>query len=478
MKTDNKIVKKNKGQVVMVTLIFFIIISLTLISGGTLPTGSQVKNSSDFLKSKQSYIAADVANDNAFYMINKGHEVSVGATLPFSSGDLSDSIAITDSANKKQIITTGNSTSNTRLSEIVLSQNFGLNLKYAIQAGTGGLTMTRGAVNGDVYSNGNISGGENLTISGSTTVAYRDSTNVGKIIGTSSDFNKPLNITGNAWAHEIDFTKVLGTGFCQVKNYLLDSSGNSISCDTSKSSDPTSLNFPITDTNISDWKTAVSNQTDIVSDVDTYTGDIDVGHTGTSTSIKKISGNLTLACDSGNPANFGNLYVTGNINVSNGCLFNVDALHVGGNLSITGDGILNLGEVSFVGGSVALSGSGKIQLDSSLGTNSGYIISGGIMDLSGSGSLNGSDVSGSFLTLITTSSSVSTVNVSSGGSGVVILAPNGEVNLSNGSLGGIVAKTVNIGGGDLTYDSNMANIVFGGVPFGKWHILDWSEVLN
>ena len=205
-----------------------------------------------------------------------------------------------------------------------------------------------------------------------------------------------------------------------------------------------------------------------------------IGSSGTTTSIKKVSGNLTLSCST-NPANFENLYVTGNVDLSGSCIFNVDALHVGGTLTISGSGVLNLDGMSYVGGNIALSGSGKIKLDSSLGANTGYLISDGNMNISGSGALSGSGTTGSYIMMITTSTSMGTpgaITVSGGGSAALLVAPYGQVNFQSGAINGIVAKMTNITGGTLTYQSYLNSMVFGGTAYGAWNVLNWNEVSN
>ena len=437
---DLKKVRKDKGQAVIVSVIFFVIISLALISGGTLPTGNQIKNSNDFYKSKQSYAAADSVNDNAFYMVGKGYSVSSGLTLPFSTAGVTATATVTDLTNKKQI-------------------------------GTGGFTMNNSIVNGDVYSNGDISDGGS-TISGNTTVAYTSTSSVGKIVGESSD----LVVTGDSWAHEIDKVRVSGTGYCQVGNPLHDSSGSIINCDHSRS-DPLPLAFPITATNITNWKAAVTNQTDTVSSAYTYNGDLKIQSEGTTSSIGKVLGNLALDCSSTSPATFGNLYVTGNVEVNGQCDFYVDALHVGGSLSLGSGNAVNVSGMSWIVGDIKITGSGSLQLNSSLGANSGYIISDGNFSIGGSGSLAGSGTLGSYIMLITTSSSSNAMTIGGGGSAALLAAPYGKVTFSNGTINGIVAKTINMSGGILDYHPSLANINFGGAA-GAWNILNWREVSN
>ena len=469
---DLKKVRKDKGQAVIVSVIFFVIISLALISGGTLPTGNQIKNSNDFYKSKQSYAAADSVNDNAFYMVGKGYSVSSGLTLPFSTAGVTATATVTDLTNKKQIITTGYSSSAVRVSQVIISQGFGTNFAYAAQIGTGGFTMNNSIVNGDVYSNGDISDGGS-TISGNTTVAYTSTSSVGKIVGESSD----LVVTGDSWAHEIDKVRVSGTGYCQVGNPLHDSSGSIINCDHSRS-DPLPLAFPITATNITNWKAAVTNQTDTVSSAYTYNGDLKIQSEGTTSSIGKVLGNLALDCSSTSPATFGNLYVTGNVEVNGQCDFYVDALHVGGSLSLGSGNAVNVSGMSWIVGDIKITGSGSLQLNSSLGANSGYIISDGNFSIGGSGSLAGSGTLGSYIMLITTSSSSNAMTIGGGGSAALLAAPYGKVTFSNGTINGIVAKTINMSGGILDYHPSLANINFGGAAAGAWNILNWREVSN
>ncbi len=467
-----KNIKRDKGQAVIVSVIFFVIISLALISGGTLPTGNQIKNSNDFYKSKQSYFAADSVSDNAFYMVGKGYSISTGLTLPFSNLGVTATATITNLTNQMQIITTGLSSSAVRVSKMVISQNFGTNFGYAAQIGTGGLDMSNSQVNGDVYSNGNISDGGS-TILGNTTVSYTSTSSVGKIAGGST----AIVITGDVWAHEIDNAKVSGVGYCQVGNPLLNVSGNAISCNTSRS-DPTSLVFPITATNITNWKAAVSNQTDAVTSVDTYTGNLTIHSEGTTSPVRKIIGDLTLSCSKDSPATFGNLYVTGNLDMNGQCDFYVGALHVGGYLSLGSGNSMNVSGMSWIVGNIIITGGGKLVLNSSLGSNSGYIISDGILNIGGSGALAGSGVSNSYIMLITTSSSTNAMTVGGGGSAALLAAPYGTVTFNNGTINGIVAKAITMNGGILDYHPSLANINFGGPAAGAWNILNWREVSN
>lgn len=155
------------GQIVITTVIFFIIISLAIVAGIATPTGNQIKSARDSFRAKQSYAAADAVNDNAFYMLNTGHSLPASIVLSFSD-NVSATAAITDIGDTKQIITTGDSGESVRLSKSVFSAGLGASFNYGLQVGNGGINMTNDAtIYGSVYSNGNITGSNHAEITGS-----------------------------------------------------------------------------------------------------------------------------------------------------------------------------------------------------------------------------------------------------------------------------------------------------------------------
>lgn len=661
-----KIIKQKKefkkGQAVLVALTFFMIMSLALIAGATLPTANQIKNSRDLIKSRQSFAAADSVSDDAYYALNKGYTLSSSVTLPFTTSGVSGTAAVTTTSGGETIKSSGVSNGSTRISTLSVSEGAGASFNYGLQVGTGGVTLGSATINGSLYSNGSVYGTQSSTITGSVTVAnlsnptanqsnssstpdynlsfgttsstqtiaqsfkvtatssitevslyiektgspsnatvYITADSSGKPSSTSlgsgtlsaslvssgysyitvpispaptpslnttywivvtvpsvsstnyytlaatnntyangaskvesgaygangtwsnetpstadlyfnvylggsfgviaastgSQYN-PITIGGNAWAHEIDYAKVTGTGYCQISNYLMNSSGTSESCNGTKGSDPVAAQFPISSGNITDWESAISSATN-VSGGWTYNGNLTINYAGTTTSsLTEVNGNLTLDC-SNSPATFGSLYVTGSVDVESGCAFNATTLKAGGNftvgsgtatvgttnvvtgtLSVSGGSTLDMKGMMFVNGSVTVSGGGKVQLDSSFGANDGYLISNGNLSISGGGYMTGSGSSGSYIVAITTSSSISAVNINGGAGAVVVEAPNGTATFVGGaSANSVAANAIDVdGGSSITYQTGLASLDFTNGPSGSWNVSSYQETSN
>ena len=650
-----------KGQVVLVTLMFFMIMSLALIAGGTLPTANQIKTSRDLIKSRQSFAAADSVSDDAYYALNKGYTLSSTVSLPFTTSGVSGTAAVTTTSGGETIKSSGVSNGSTRISTLSVSEGAGASFNYGLQVGTGGVTLGSATINGSLYSNGSVYGTQSSTITGSVTVAnlsnpianqsnssstpdynlilgnassnqtiaqsfqvtstssitevslyiekagspsnatvYITADSSGKPSSTSlgsgtlsaslvssgysyvtvpispaptpslnttywivisvpstyyanyytlaatnntyangtskvesgaygasgtwsgetpstadlyfnvylggtfgviaastgSQYN-PITIGGNAWAHEIDYAKVTGTGYCQTSNYLMNSSGTTQTCNGTKGSDPVAAQFPISSGNITDWENAITSATN-VSGGWTYNGNLTINYAGTTTtSLTEVNGNLAVDCSS--PATFGSLYVTGSVDVESGCAFNATTLKVGGNftvgsgtatvgttdvtsgyLTVTGGSTLDMKGMAFVNGNETLSGGGKIQLDSSFGTGDGYLISNGNLSISGGGYMTGSGTSGSYIVDITTSSSTSAVNINGGAGAVVVDAPNGTATFTGGaSANSVAANAIDVdGGSSITYQTGLASIDFTNGPSGSWNVSSYQETSN
>ncbi|MCI5108293.1 MAG: hypothetical protein MRY49_00410 [Candidatus Pacebacteria bacterium] len=248
-----------------------------------------------------------------------------------------------------------------------------------------------------------------------------------------SQWWQPLTVNGDSWAPEINFTNTTGTAYCQSEE------GNNEPCDTSRE-DPPALPFPITDEEILGWK----------ADAEAgyiYNGNLGVGWQGTTTGPIKVNGDLTI----------------------NG----------GGDLTLTG--------TIWVTGDITVSGGGSVQLASSYGNNSGIIISDGNIDVSGNGQFQGSGQSGSYPIVITTSAcpfsgscqgNADAIEITGGSGAVVLIAQDGVLSMNGGtSAKAMSAHTIEItGGGQINYDSGLADITVSSGSTGGWNILYWDEV--
>lgn len=575
MKNFKKI-KKNGGQAMIISVVFFLFLSIAVISGLVNPSVREYKIASDLIRSKQSLFLSESAVEDSYFRLKSGK--ALGATNTITLGVDSATATITDSGyNEKTIAAVGDVSLRQRKSELVLNTGTGVSFSYGVQTGTGGFTMANGSsVQGSVYSNGDITGsgsitgtalaanspalfseqsngtgvplynvifgnanstqdfaqsfqvsttGEvnkvdlylkkvstpgNLTVrivsnsSGSpsaTTLASGVlssslvSTNYGWVsvpfssnpeltagstywividgvtnstkyytIGANSDgypggtgkigaYSGVWNNTspagldgffslylggmtglisgitvgtagvGNAYAHTVNNSTVAGTNYCQT------GSGNNKACNTTLP-DPSQVAMPISDQNISDWK-------DEASAGGIYSGSYTAG-ASSSLGAKEITGNLTVT-------NNAHLTVTGTL---------------------------------WVHGNVDISNNATVNLATSYGSSEGVIVADGTVNIGNNAVFSGSGSAGSYLMVLTTSTSTSAVLLSNNGGAVILYAANGTVNLSNNaSAKSLNGKAINLSNNSVViYDSGLANANFVNGPSGGWSISSWKEV--
>lgn len=584
MKKNYKNIQKNKGAAMMVSLVFFLSISLAIIAGLVTPTLREYKITSSGYNSKESYYLSESGVEDAYYRIITGKPISSPTTITLGGDTATTSIV--DSGSQKTISALGDVLNRERTNELVLEAGTGVSFNYGVQIGQGGLVLNgSGTVNGNVYANGPISGDSSAVITGTaisgnspasttdqsngsgtpaydvvfannnatqdiaqsfqlatssplnkvqfyikkvstpndatvkimddnagvpgstvlasgtltassvaTTYGWIDvsfttnpllststtywlvidastnsskyytigansagySSGIGKIgrLGTSWSNTTPSGldyffkiylggvngyiygtsgsqwnqlhvgtVSGTAQAHTVNYTNATGNIYCQT------GTGNNKSC--TNQTDPTYIAMPISDANIQSWK-------DEAEAGGVYNGNYSVGWAGATLGPLKINGNLTVSG--------------------------------GGTLTVTG--------TLWVTGTITLNGGGLIQLSSSYGANDGVVLSDGNITISGGGHATGSGVSGSYIMLLTTSSSTSAMSISGGSGAVIAYAGNGTMSISGGaSLKEATAYKMTIdGGSSVTYESGLANNNFSSGPSGSWSVHSWKEI--
>lgn len=243
---------------------------------------------------------------------------------------------------------------------------------------------------------------------------------------SGADVNNKLNIgyggTANAQAHTVNYTNTTGSIYCAS------GTGNNKSC--TSGTDPSYQTFPISDANITQWKSDASAG-------GTYSGNYSSGWAGASLGPKKISGNLTI--------------------------------DGGGTMTLTGP--------VWVTGNMTLNGGAHLKLDSSYGSNDGLIIVDGNISVSGGADATGSGTSGSYIMLISNSVSSTAATVNGGAGAMILYVPNGTLVIDGGaSLKEATAYKVSItGGSSLTYESGLANLNFSSGPSGSYSVASWKE---
>ncbi len=227
-------------------------------------------------------------------------------------------------------------------------------------------------------------------------------------------------VSGNAAAHTVNYVNVTGTLNCQ------EGTGNNKSC--SPGTDPTYADMPIDDATIGAWKSEAEAG-------GIHSGNYSVGWAGATLGPKKIEGNLSIS-GGGTLTVTGTLWVTGNISISGGAL---------------------------------------MKLSADYGEDDGVAVAGGNISISGGADATGSGEAGSYLLLLSESTSGSAASVSGGSGAVILYAAEGTLNISGGAdlKGGTAKRIVVSGGSDVTYESGLADMHFAsgseaGFSVGKW----------
>jgi len=417
---------KNKGGVMMLTVLFFLVLGTFIVAGVSFMASKDISNMNSLLSSGSNFYVAESGIEDAVYRLKYG--------LPLSSNTI-----VLDG--KSATVTVSTSTSSTTISSLSSTNNFykkiqvgvsagsGVAFNYGIQAGASGFNISGGStVNGNVYSNGSIVGIDGVHITG-TAIAAGASTIGGAT--WAGGINIGSSGVGNAWARNVVGAKVAGSLYCTT------GSNNNKSCDKSKGDAP-SVSLPYTDQNITDWKNAAAAG-------GTISGNYSVDWDGDTLGPKKITGSLTV----------------------NG----------GGTLVLTGP--------LWVVGNITVNGGGKIVLPAAYAKSSETIVSDGLINLSG-GSNTGSGATSSYLFFVTTNSSVGKTDCSgtyaitvTGGAGTIAInAQNGGISLTgDASLNAATAKYICMSGGsDVVYDQGLASPYFVSGPKGGYAITSWGEL--
>lgn len=167
MKAGNrKKILPEGGQAMILVVILFLAFSLTAIFGLINPVIRHARATSSILQSKQGYYLAESGVEDIVYRLRNGKQTSSLNALTLN-GELVET-SITDTLGGKSITAEGDSQNFIRKVEVNLVAGIGVAFNYGVQSGTGGFAMSNNAgVNGNVYSNGPITGANGAFISGS-----------------------------------------------------------------------------------------------------------------------------------------------------------------------------------------------------------------------------------------------------------------------------------------------------------------------
>jgi len=164
---------RQSGQVVLITVLFFLFISLSIVLGFGSAAVKNFKNTHDAFLSKQSYFTAESGVEDIAYRLSTGKITSASQELALNGA--TTTTTVTPSGSGNEIIAIGNYTTlNRKVRTLLNPTDIGASYGYGIQVGTGGLTLsnTDSGINGNVYVNGNITGmGWNGSYASGTAIA-------------------------------------------------------------------------------------------------------------------------------------------------------------------------------------------------------------------------------------------------------------------------------------------------------------------
>jgi hypothetical protein len=435
-----KKIKRNSGAAMLISVIFFLFISLAIIAGLVTPSVREFRDANVNLNSKKSYFLAESGSEDALYRILNNINISSNETLILNNNTATTAIT-TLFGNGKQITSLGDVGSLQRKTNVTLQAGAGVGFNYGIQSGDGGFVLSGGSkITGNVYSNGNVQASSGVQITG-TAVAAGSNSYIGD--GTGSPYMGTVVVgsagVGDAWAYKVLGGNVVGHLYCQLPATYPAGNKNNKACDTSKGIPPTQP-MPFTDDDITAWK-------NVAAAGGTITG-------ATKCPGGSSGGNCTVDW---RDATFGPGKITGNLIVNGG-----------GTLTLTG--------TIWVVGTVTVTGGGNINLPAGYALNSETIISDNLVTINGGGSL-GSGNPNSYLFIVSTSNSANAISVTGGAGAIAVDAQNGTVALSGGaSLNAAVGKTITATGGtNVTYQQGLASPSFESGPSGGWVLGSWAE---
>lgn len=420
-------INNQSGAAMLISVVFFLFISLAIISGLVSPTVREFRNAHMNLNSKKSYFLAESGSEDVLYRIIKNMIISSSETITLDS-NLTTTTVNTILGNK-EISSLGDVSSLQRKTNLTLSTSPGASFNYGVQVGPGGLILENTArITGNVYSGGTITASDNTI--------YGDAVSAG-----STGLINNIHITGSAYAHTIQNSDVDADAYYVVKT---NTTVNGIL-------HPNNPDQPVADMPISDAQIAELEADALEGGVITSPCPYIIDSSRTIGPVKitcnlEISGNPTVTLN-------GSVWVTGNVSIKNTAIIRASA---------------GLGNKSVV--IIADNPSNRITSSSVVLANSSQFF--------GSGS------SGSFVFLISQNNSaelggnedaISMDNSSSGS--VILYASHGLININNSAtlkeVTGYKLKARN--SANIVYDTGLMSTLFTSGPGGGYKIIGWQE---
>lgn len=177
-------VNNQSGAAMLVSLVFFLFISLAIISGLVSPSVREFNSANINLNSKKSFFLAESGSEDAIYRIMKDQQIDSNEVITLDSNTVTTSIT-SDGNGGMQILSLGDVLTYQRQVSIKLATNVGVSFNYGVQVGQGGINLLgSGTVNGNIYANGPITGDSSAIITGTAISANSPALNADQTNGT------------------------------------------------------------------------------------------------------------------------------------------------------------------------------------------------------------------------------------------------------------------------------------------------------
>jgi hypothetical protein len=220
-----KLRRASRGNVLTLTVLVFTMASLALSLGIISPIVKHIKTVRGSMYSKQAFFTAESLQEDILYRLKKN--ILVGNSVNMTLNESTSNAVISGVSDKTIVVDSDDSGFKRKMISTVV-QGEGASFSYGIQTGLGGFEMANNAkVIGNVYSNGDISGGSitGTAISAMVPNPIADQLNTGDVSPSNS-----IEFGGNATPRDIaqGFKMSTTTPLASVRLYVKKSSLNPI----------------------------------------------------------------------------------------------------------------------------------------------------------------------------------------------------------------------------------------------------------
>ncbi len=389
--------------------------------------------------SKQAYLTAESALEDAVYRLIDGETLSATTTFNNLKGFATTTFTYNSTDDTYEVRSLAKIGKANRISKVLLTAGAGSSFNYGLQTGNGGFTLSNSAsIRGNAFSNGSIVGQ-------GASMIYGDVISAGPTGAVTN-----VTATGSAWANTLSGSTITGNAYYNAVGAASTVGGTRYTPSTNVATQT----LPIPDTEIEAWKTSI-----------TDTGTV-IPSSSCSAGKYLIDTNTTL----------------GNVKVE--CNLEIKKKGSGTTITLTGP-VWVTGNITFTGGPniVAHSSLGKKSVQF-IADNPSNRLTSSKASIENGTTFSGSGHSASYVMVISQNNSAEnsgvekaiTIGQSSNGD-LILYAGHGLVDIGNSiSLKAVTGYQISIGNNsEVVYESGLTNLLFTGGPGGGYVISDWYQ---